>query len=86
MFSISENSHSVVPAQAVQLALSMIAILTHHATWLLQELPCHPGQVYDPSYNSQLASVLPALKVAYDWMYCNKDLWYPTPPARPHNK
>ncbi|XP_076824553.1 uncharacterized protein LOC143470364 isoform X5 [Clavelina lepadiformis] len=58
-----ENSHSVVPTQVVQLTLSMIAIPTHHASSLLQDLPFHSGLVYDPSYNSQLASILSALKI-----------------------
>ena len=80
-----QKTPMVVPTQAVQLTVAMIAILNLHVTSLLRDLPFHPGLVYDLAYNSQLASILHELKVAYDWMSSNKDLWCSTPPARLDN-
>ena len=71
--------------QAVQLAFSMIAILTREVTTHLTHLPIQAGQFYDPTQSSQLSILLPSLKISYDWMYCNKNIWYPQPPAKPSN-
>ena len=64
----------------------MISILTKLVTALLSQLPVGTGQIYDPSLSPELHVLLPTLKVAYDWMYSEKTIWYPTPPSQPSNK
>jgi len=79
------NTSTWLSSQAVNLAFSMLSILTRHVTMLLNELPIQADQFYDPTLYGQLSTLLPSLKISYDWMYSNKDVWYPNPPHQPCN-
>uniref|UniRef100_H2Z5Z1 DNA/RNA-binding domain-containing protein n=1 Tax=Ciona savignyi TaxID=51511 RepID=H2Z5Z1_CIOSA len=65
---------------AVQLTLDMIAILTKEVTVALLTVTFDPMLGFVPSSCKELDVILPSFKLACDWLFSNRDIWYPHPP------
>jgi len=60
----------------------MISLLACCVTKTIRNATHAQDRVFDPVRANDLNSLLPALKLSCDWLYANKDLWYPVPPPR----
>ncbi|XP_078480958.1 telomerase-binding protein EST1A isoform X1 [Ciona intestinalis] len=74
----NENSSSMMCA--VQITFDMVAMITKEVTTCLTSMTFDPELGFVPSSCKELSVILPSFKLCCDWLFSNRDIWYPHPP------